>query len=360
MPRRLITCAHFLGKGLLFASCDRPSARCTLLFLHMRMPFHSPLATPPARYCGRSSALYRGVAVLAVLLGMLESGFAAQVPLPPERPLELQQDSEPAANLSVAPPAEAPSETVAHAEEAASPPHNLPAACAALANAGIITVSQVGKLKIPRPCALPDPVSLTAVHLDDGTTVDFKPAAVMNCEMVIAMANWTREDLAPSLEQLGAKLKTLRVASAYSCRGRNRKAGARTSEHGYGNAMDVGGFVLSNDRDIPIAPRGMPNAFALAMKESACRRFTTVLGPGSDGHHETHIHVDLAQRRNGFKLCRWRLPGSTTPERRYVRASATEMGQPETSSPSDKTQRTPSRVPLPPVRPDIPAQSAEQ
>jgi len=30
-----------------------------------------------------------------------------------------------------------------------------------------------------------------------------------------------------------------------------------------------------------------------------------VLGPGSDGNHEEHIHLDLAERRNNYKLCEW-------------------------------------------------------
>jgi hypothetical protein len=30
-----------------------------------------------------------------------------------------------------------------------------------------------------------------------------------------------------------------------------------------------------------------------------------VLGPGSDGFHEEHIHVDLAERRSGNRLCHW-------------------------------------------------------
>jgi Extensin-like protein C-terminus len=32
-----------------------------------------------------------------------------------------------------------------------------------------------------------------------------------------------------------------------------------------------------------------------------------VLGPGSDGYHEEHVHLDLAERRNGYKLCQWEL-----------------------------------------------------
>jgi hypothetical protein len=38
---------------------------------------------------------------------------------------------------------------------------------------------------------------------------------------------------------------------------------------------------------------------------SACGRFTTVLGPGADAHHESHIHVDLAERSHGHRLCQW-------------------------------------------------------
>jgi hypothetical protein len=38
---------------------------------------------------------------------------------------------------------------------------------------------------------------------------------------------------------------------------------------------------------------------------SVCARFTTVLGPGSDGYHEDHIHLDLMERHNNYKICQW-------------------------------------------------------
>ena len=41
------------------------------------------------------------------------------------------------------------------------------------------------------------------------------------------------------------------------------------------------------------------------LKASACARFTTVLGPASDGFHEGHVHVDLAERRSGYRICQW-------------------------------------------------------
>jgi hypothetical protein len=36
-----------------------------------------------------------------------------------------------------------------------------------------------------------------------------------------------------------------------------------------------------------------------------CARFTTVLGPGSDWYHEEHIHLDLMERHNNYKICQW-------------------------------------------------------
>lgn len=49
------------------------------------------------------------------------------------------------------------------------------------------------------------------------------------------------------------------------------------------------------------------------LRESACHRFTTVLGPGSDGHHEAHIHLDLIERHQGSRMCQWdvREPSAT-------------------------------------------------
>jgi hypothetical protein len=32
-----------------------------------------------------------------------------------------------------------------------------------------------------------------------------------------------------------------------------------------------------------------------------------VLGPGSDGYHEEHIHLDLAERSHGYRICQWNI-----------------------------------------------------
>jgi hypothetical protein len=45
--------------------------------------------------------------------------------------------------------------------------------------------------------------------------------------------------------------------------------------------------------------------FRERLRQTACVRFKTVLGPGSDGYHEEHIHVDLAERNHDYRICQW-------------------------------------------------------
>ncbi|MBI3702671.1 MAG: extensin family protein, partial [Rhizobiales bacterium] len=64
-------------------------------------------------------------------------------------------------------------------------------------------------------------------------------------------------------------------------------------------------FTLADKRTIGLTDMTVPKAWRAALRESACARFTTVLGPGSDGYHESHIHLDIAERRNGYRICQW-------------------------------------------------------
>jgi len=36
--------------------------------------------------------------------------------------------------------------------------------------------------------------------------------------------------------------------------------------------------------------------FIQSVRLAACQRFLTVLGPGSDGYHENHLHLDMRHR----------------------------------------------------------------
>jgi hypothetical protein len=100
-------------------------------------------------------------------------------------------------------------------------------------------------------------------------------------------------------------MRVLEDYDSYECRGQNRVRGATLSEHGRANALDLRGFKLANGKMVELTDVNVAKEWRESLRASACVRFHTVLGPGSDGNHETHIHVDLAERRSGYKICQW-------------------------------------------------------
>ena len=64
-------------------------------------------------------------------------------------------------------------------------------------------------------------------------------------------------------------------------------------------------FKLANGRSISLTDRTVPRELRETVLHSVCARFSTVLGPGSDWYHEDHIHLDLMERRNNYRICQW-------------------------------------------------------
>src|SRR5262249_35808297 len=154
-------------------------------------------------------------------------------------------------------------------------------------------------------CGAADAVLLESVILADDAKVEIAPPATLRCPLAEAIAAWVREDVAPAALKLGSPLRGLDNFDSYECRTRNRVPGATLSEHGRANALDVRGFKLANGELIGLTEVNVAKEWRNGIRASACARFSTVLGPGSDGYHEQHIHVDLAERRGGYKMCEW-------------------------------------------------------
>lgn len=226
-------------------------------------------------------------------------------PLPPPDPRRQQQDS--AGTDAGAPPAEASAPDAAPPPPAAAGAPATEDACARILASAKAVVKAHTMDTANGGCGVERPVQLEAVVLADGRKVSVDPPAVMRCDLAERVVDWLREDVAAIAAKDGAALARVANAAAYDCRGRNRVAGAKLSEHARGNAIDIRALTLADGREIRIAPRGMAANVASAWRASACARFATVLGPGSDGYHEEHLHVDLAPRRNGLRLCRWTL-----------------------------------------------------
>ncbi len=169
----------------------------------------------------------------------------------------------------------------------------------------IAVFQQRSSLVAPGECGAPDAVLLESVILPDQGRVSIAPPATLRCTMAEAVAHWIREDVAPAAAKLGAPPRELENMGSYECRGRNRVTGATLSEHGRANALDVRGFKLANRAEVVLADPKVPKGFRDAIRTSACARFSTVLGPGSDAEHAEHVHLDLIERRNNFKMCLW-------------------------------------------------------
>ncbi len=189
--------------------------------------------------------------------------------------------------------------------ETAAPQPQAPSACRLALTEQIAIAPSIPDITGPGGCGGTDLVKLEAVVLPDGSRVAVTPAAILRCPMASALAEWMRTDVAPLASSLESRLAALDNFDSYECRGRNRQRGAKLSEHGKANAIDIRGLKLASGRLVsltdPVSPRGVRES----VRQSMCDRFATVLGPGSDGYHEDHIHIDLAQRRNDYRMCQW-------------------------------------------------------
>ena len=164
---------------------------------------------------------------------------------------------------------------------------------------------QIPDIKGPGGCGGEDLVRLEAVVLADKRKVPVKPAAVLRCKMATAIADWIRTDIVPIAAKLGSTVSDLDNFDSFECRGRNRVVGAQLSEHGRANALDVRAIKLANGKSIYLTDRTVAREVRESVLHSVCARFSTVLGPGSDWYHEDHIHLDIAERRNNYRICQW-------------------------------------------------------
>jgi hypothetical protein len=142
--------------------------------------------------------------------------------------------------------------------------------------------------------------ALGAVQLlDIGTPV--ANLGAMTCPLALRFARWTREAMQPAARTwLGSRVVRVESFGTYSCRPVNSRPGARLSEHGRSNAVDIGAFVLADGRRITVLAgwRGEDEdvrRFLRAIHAAGCRRFGIVLGPDADAFHRDHLHFDMGR-----------------------------------------------------------------
>jgi hypothetical protein len=180
-------------------------------------------------------------------------------------------------------------------------------------------IQPANEMSGPGICGLTRPFKVTA--LQNGA-VAFNSTATLDCSMIAELDQWLAEIVQPAAQaRFGVPVVQINSMGSYSCRGMNNQMGAQLSEHAFGNALDIGGFVLADGRTIAIVrdwTRGdeQTQAFLRDVHGGACDHFTTVLGPGSNVFHYNHIHVDLAMHGNtstgARRICK-PVPKTTIP-----------------------------------------------
>ena len=102
-----------------------------------------------------------------------------------------------------------------------------------------------------------------------------------------------------------APLRAVETYDDFECRARNRVIGAKLSEHGNGNAVDVRALVLADGRLVDltdvIGRQAVPRRSARERLPSLHHRARARVR----WFHEGHIHLDLAERRQGYRICQW-------------------------------------------------------
>jgi hypothetical protein len=172
-----------------------------------------------------------------------------------------------------------------------------------------VTPGEIGQAEPLEPidegngCRIPNPWRIRTI----GNVVLSQPATV-NCGMAEPLNDWLQDKLQPAAQRtFGESVVGIDVAASYSCRPRNNQSGAKMSEHGFGNAIDISAFTLESGRKISVEEGWSGDAdergFLRVVRSEACGDFSTVLGPGSDSHHRDHFHLDLQERRSGSSYC---------------------------------------------------------
>ncbi len=168
-------------------------------------------------------------------------------------------------------------------------------------------ITPVAAMDGPGPCGMQQPFRVTRLG---GGSVILKQRMTLGCPALAEAEAWLADTIQPAANlYFGVPVAEINAGS-YSCRGRNNQPGAKLSEHGFGNAIDLMSVKLADGHVITVKGgwRGTEaeQGFLREIFLGACQRFTTVLAPGSNVFHYDHIHVDLARHdpRGLRRICK--------------------------------------------------------
>lgn len=144
-------------------------------------------------------------------------------------------------------------------------------------------------------CSTLGSVRLESLRADDGS-LGITNLGPVSCPAATALQGWARFGVDRAARQiLGSPLQRIETMGSYSCR--NVAGTSRLSAHATANAVDVAAFRLADGRRVSIAndwnsSSPQVRAFLRTIRDSACKRFGTVLTPDYNAAHRDHLHLE--------------------------------------------------------------------
>ena len=126
----------------------------------------------------------------------------------------------------------------------------------------------------------------------------------VTCQTASAFAGWARYGVDRAARvHLGSPLARIETMGSYACR--NVAGTARRSAHARAEAIDIAAFVLEDGRRISVrddwqSGGAAERQFLRVVRQSACKRFGTVLSPDYNAAHADHLHLEVG----GSTFCR--------------------------------------------------------
>lgn len=137
--------------------------------------------------------------------------------------------------------------------------------------------------------------------MSDDNRLQISNLGPVTCPLANALSGWARFGVDRAARQmLGSALVRIETMGSYNCR--SVAGTARLSAHATANAIDIAAFHLADGRRISITAdwnAGPPSerAFLRVIRDSACKRFGTVLSPDYNASHHDHLHLETGGSR---------------------------------------------------------------
>lgn len=174
-------------------------------------------------------------------------------------------------------------------------------ACRALLDAAGVGFRDVGAREGEGGCGWDSAVAVT----EAAAPYSAPQPVTMRCPVAAGLTMWERQVLIPAADDhFGTGVAEIIHYGTYACRPVYGRPGARLSEHGKANAIDIAGFRLEDGRTVTVQDgwdgESDEQAFLREVRDGACGVFRAVLGPDYNAAHADHFHFDMGR----WSVCR--------------------------------------------------------